>query len=181
MAYMYPLIVPNPYPTSTISHTFPERHVPFEHARHLIGQTIHHGPHNGPFTPRVDVRETVKDFYLEIELPGLESKEHLSLCWTSMVTLLLKATISRPVIDGQQPEPSAAEGDAAKPADTNSVHLTCSERIIGSFARAFDFTIPVDRDAMVAKLHSGLLRITVPKQIVAQVEPKTVEVQHTDK
>jgi len=188
MAYYYPLYFPSPYVSTPIRETFPEHHYPLEHTRHRLSHALLQPPSNHIWNPHTDVRETAKRYYIDIELPGVSSKEDLKLHWISNTTLLLEFTTRRPPIEEEEEEKKAegetkAEGKKADDAKDGehgkAVHHTVRERNIGLHARSFNFTVPVDQDAMTAKLHSGLLRITVPKHAEAQTEPKQVEVHHT--
>jgi len=179
-----------------INETFPEHHWPLEHTRqkagHALKDLLH--PYNaGPLTPRADVRETMKNCYIDIELPGLRSKENLTLKWVNSQTLLVDADINRSSIPEDQQVKAATElKDAAnKPAknaqgkpvnseEEHAVHILAHERQIGHFARSFNFTCSIIQESLSAKLSCGLLSIVVEKQPHEQKQQKTIKVQHTD-
>lgn len=195
--YMYP---PDSAYTTYLPRSFPEHHFPLENVRHKLGdfvKSIHHDWEPGVQRPRVDVRETTDNFFIDIELPGLEKKENLKVKWTSTRTLLIEATIERPQIgEPVRPETSSGISPSGSHLETQSgaekgeesskreetkeaVHLTVKERHVGQIARAFDFPVDVDREALEAKLQSGLLRISVSKKDHEKVEHEPIEVEHT--
>jgi len=188
---------PDPYPTLYLQRSFPEHHAPFEHARHRISDIFEHAAEQIIRTPRADVRETAGNYYIDIELPGLESKEQLKLKWISTRSLLLNAHITRSSIDESSID-NTAGGAASAPAqtggDSNSeqkpnraknevpmtpVHLMIRERHIGEFARAFSFPVDIDREALTAKVKYGLLTITIPKIHSEKAEFKEIKVEHS--
>jgi HSP20 family molecular chaperone IbpA len=171
MAYFYPVITPPPYVTTTLSETFPGHHFPLQNTAHKIGHALH-GLSPVTLNPHIDVRETMKQYYIDVELPGVSDRKDLKLFWTSAGTLLLEATTTRPPI----PEEPEAESAKAHPDDAAQVHHTVRERGIGLHARSFNFAVPVERDQMKATLEAGLLRIVVPKHPTAQKEAKHVDV-----
>jgi Hsp20/alpha crystallin family len=68
--------------------------------------------------------------------------------------------------------------EGEKPAEeSQSVYLTLGERRIGTYGRAFNFPVDVNHDATTAKLHAGLLRLTVPKLAADAKIDKKVSVQ----
>ena len=88
-----------PYAVTYLHNSFPEHHHLFEHTRQRIGAAYGHSHQNDIYNPHIDVRETEEKYYIDIELPGLQSKEALSLTWINGRTLLMPATISRPQIE----------------------------------------------------------------------------------
>ncbi|KEF59238.1 uncharacterized protein A1O9_04082 [Exophiala aquamarina CBS 119918] len=197
-----------PYPTTYVSHTYPEKghhlhHVPLPYLAHKVHRTFHDRDLD-VHQPRADVRETLKNFYLEIELPGIKDKSELHLRWTSMRTLLVTSKTARPEI----PEEELADAPVVKPATPETdlheeakvsmdesrksstsksssstrkePHLTVHERLIGEVLRAFNFPVDVDRDNTHAKLDAGLLRIIIPKAEHEQTEHVNVPVHHAE-
>ena len=109
---LYPsrLYVPDPWQTTWVPRHFPEHHYPFEHTRHAlshglsqvghelsqIGHDFLDGVSYRPvLSPRIDTQESQKAFYIDVELPGLESEEKMKLRWISSRTLLVKAVVER--------------------------------------------------------------------------------------
>jgi HSP20 family protein len=184
MAYIY-LYPPERYTTTSVNRTFPEHHWPLENTRHKVGDAFHDffRPYEQDIrTPHTDIRETVKKYYMEIELPGLNSKADYSLKWTGSRTLLVQAEIKRPEVEEElalppSESPVSPESDPQqKPIHT--VHFLTRERRIGTYARAFYFYADVDHDLLEAKLQHGILHIAVPKKEAEQKEAKHVEVKH---
>jgi len=216
MAYYHdfpypPYYVPEPWRTTHVPRHFPERHFPLEHFRHTVGHTlgsvadtfIHPwGPEQPMHNPSIDVRESKKSYYIDIELPGLDNKAKLRIKWSSSKTLLVEAELERPKVDEEAQdgeatastttatEPTPGDGQSAS-GDANvegkdhekdkDIALTVHERRVGTFARAFSFPIKVNHEELEAHLHAGLLRVKVPKVETYEVKPehKEVEVKHS--
>ena len=199
MAFYY-MYTPPPFHTTYVSPTFPERHLPFEHARHRVGQAISEiNPFSGDqmehvYTPNADIRETAKEFYIDVELPGLRPKDALEVRWIDNDNaLMVDATLKRPDIEeSTAAEPAEAEAASSTKAehseadkkaaaeDKNRVHILAHERRIGRFVRSFDFSSAVDHETMDVKVSNGLLRIVVEKKPQDKKPAKTVEVRHVD-
>ncbi|KAK5203156.1 hypothetical protein LTR96_011003 [Exophiala xenobiotica] len=213
---LYPgrLYVPDPWHTTWVPQHFPEHHYPLEHIRHAlshrIGQVGHElgqighdfldinpGPHM--LSPRIDTLESKKAFYIDVELPGLESEDKMKLRWIGSNTLLLEAVVGRQRTpedevarednSSQPTEEEAAMGTQAAEVDNKdqietwekkepAVYLTLNERPLGLYARAFNFPVDVHHEKTTAKLNAGLLRITVPKMEEAKQVDKTVKVEN---
>ena len=96
--------------------TFPEHRHMFEQTRHKIGHffgSLHDDSPPIYNKPRADVRETAEKYYIDVEVPGLESKEKLVLKWTNTRLLLIEATIDRPPIEPPSKEAEKSEAPAA--------------------------------------------------------------------
>ena len=200
------LYVPDPWQTTWVSKHFPEHHYPLEHTRHAIGRAITDIAHDfnhswvsehSMICPRNDVRESVTTYYIDVELPGVADEKEMTLKWLGSRTLLLKVTVTRaptpedglPLKKTEEDTSGTAKDEAAhpdkkhekqgeKPADeAQSVYLTLGERRVGTYGRAFNFPVDVDHDATTAKLHAGLLRLTVPKLAADSKIDKKVSVQ----
>ena len=205
--YPYPYYVPEPWRTTHVPRHFPERHFPLEHFRHAVGHTLANvadgvihpwGPEQPIYNPSIDVRESKKNYYVDIELPGLDNKAKLSLTWSNSKTLLVQANLERPKVNEDEDEQAGEETTSATAATTptpgndqstegkdhekgQNVALTVRERRIGSFARAFSFPTKVNHEELEAHVHAGLLRIKVPKAETYEIKPehKEVEVKHS--
>lgn len=206
--FFYPDI--EPYPTTYVSHTYPEKghhlhHLPLPYMAHKLHRTFHDKDLD-VHQPKADVRETLKSFYLEVELPGIRDKSELHLRWTSMRTLLITSRTARPEIPEEElaevtiikpaqptPEPKQEVEEDTKvssetPNKTSSTHstvkkephITVHERQIGEILRAFSFPVDVDRDNTHAKLDAGLLRVVIPKVEHEQIEHLHVPVGDSD-
>jgi HSP20 family molecular chaperone IbpA len=203
----YPNMFPTPYyfyppelwQTTYINRSFPEHHLPFENARHKIASGIHDFVHHNYPAPKADIRETLNHYYIDIELPGIEKRDEIKLKWINSQSLFLEAEkTSRAVVEGDdsktaKPEVSK-EVAAPESQETNQgiqndheqkedkphhpVHNLVRERDLGKLKRAFNFSVSVDRESMSAKLHHGMLEITLAKKDDDK-EPKTdVHVEH---
>jgi len=185
-AYIYP--PPLGYDLTYLSETFPEHHHgQLENARHKIGHAMHEfflGQDSASHKPRADVRETLKKYYLDIELPGLNTTEGLSLKWFNRRTLILSAKVERPELKDEEIADASAEHSTedakgqSKP--ENPIHILKSERQIGQYFRMFEFSADVDHESMKSKLQNGLLRIELDKKPHEHVQPKEVKVEHID-
>ncbi|EXJ58724.1 hypothetical protein A1O7_06153 [Cladophialophora yegresii CBS 114405] len=196
----------DPYPKMHIPHTYPEKGSHHLGCHHI--STIPYMAHNlyskfhdkdlDAHQPKTDVRETTRNFYMEVELPGVKDHAELRVRWTNSRTLLLTSRTTRPEIpeeelleepaQGQQngdTTTAAVEANAAPsaPQEQNqnrnaqpkllAPHLTIHERLIGDMVRAYSFPVDVDRDATHAKLDAGILRVVVPK--VEHVHPAALK------
>jgi HSP20 family molecular chaperone IbpA len=185
--------------------TFPEHHWPLEHTRHTIAHGLHGLIKDSIPQPRADVRETLKNYYIDVELSGVDSKSHIKLKWLNSRTLYLevlkearKITETEDIDSALPSHPSdgttdikEADGSAADDAKTATenkeaekkaptelaVHGLVKERDIGYVKRAFSFPVDVNIDGMVAKLHHGVLEITLAKANPAVKHHETV-VEH---
>ncbi|KAK4938842.1 hypothetical protein LTR10_020748 [Elasticomyces elasticus] len=114
--YAYPTI--EPYPTTHVAHTYPEKghhlhHIPIPYLVNKAHKVLH--DHDAEIhMPKADIRETLKNFYLEVELPGIKDKSELHLRWTSTRTLLVTSKTHRPEI----PESDLLEEHAETAATT---------------------------------------------------------------
>jgi len=205
--YPYPYYSYHPelWRTTFLDRSFPEHHLPLEHARHQIAEGVHDLFHDTYPGPKVDVRETLKSYYIDIELPGLESKDQIHLKWINSRTLFLEADkVNRSIAEdtdvlSSTPDVSkSAAVDAAqstgvqgtaesdkiseKPKEKkpeHTFHYLTKERDLGKLKRALNFPIPVDREGMNAKLHHGILEITLTKKDDQQPEKHDiVHIEH---
>jgi len=179
--YLYP---PPRRSTFFVEETFPQVHYPFEQTYHRVGEVLHslrHPCQNEEINcPRIDVRETTKKYYIEVELPGLTTTDDLTLVWANRKTLSLKATIKRPILNENDEEsPLVAEGTTDKNEKENPIHFLCNERRLGQYTRSFVFLAAVDHDAIRAEAKDGLLRIVVPKWLPEHQELRNIEVDRT--
>ncbi|EXJ90651.1 hypothetical protein A1O1_03755 [Capronia coronata CBS 617.96] len=209
MAFLYSYPEVEPYPTTYVTHTYPEKgqhlhHIPLPFLAHKAAHRLLHDREHEVHIPKADLRETMSNFYIEVELPGISDKSQLHLRWTSMRTLLVTSKIGRPDIpeselfdvpvvaaapeppkedadQQQQQEPLATSTETGVTATATTMkkepHLTVHERLIGEMMRAFNFPVDVDRDNTHAKLEAGLLRIVVPKLKHDHAEPLHVNVK----
>jgi len=175
----YPVFL---YDTTVVDPTFPNHHWPLEHTRHSLGLAAHavgefFNPYEGhtAITPRSDIRETEKRFYIDVELPGLLNSNGLKVKWLNRRTLYIEANTERPQVP-EEKELLKIEGKGAK--TENSVHQLAYGRHIGQFVRSFYFGTDVDQDSIKTSLAAGLLSIAVEKKAHEQGAAKSIEVSH---
>lgn len=107
------------------------------------------------FNPRLEVKETDKDFRLTMEVPGMKREDiHIE-----VDKGMLRLT-------GEK----KAEVD-----DKSDARCSYSERSYGSFERALRLPDNVDANAIHAKYSDGLLELTIPKR--EEVKPKALEIK----
>lgn len=106
--------------------------------------------------PAMDMSEDDKAYKISAELPGLDAKDvDVTI---SGNTLLLK-------------------GEKRQEKEEKEQNYYLSERIYGSFQRAFELPASVDRDKIAADFSKGVLTITLPKTPAAQKQQKKIEVK----
>lgn len=110
------------------------------------------------WSPRVDVKETEKEFEVHAELPGIDKKE-IEITVNDGV-LAIKGEKKHEVNDKN------GEGE-------NTYRFR--ESGYGKFERSFRFSEPVIEDRITAKYKNGVLSINVPKAEVP--EPHKVEIK----
>jgi HSP20 family protein len=108
--------------------------------------------------PSVDVREEENRFVVQVDLPGVESKD-------------IEITAEKGVltIKGER------RSEAKKSEPSANYRVERVERVAGTFLRRFTLPETAQTDAITAKQTNGVLEVTIPKQ--AQVQPKRIEVQ----
>jgi HSP20 family molecular chaperone IbpA len=159
--------------TTFLPQTFPEHHHLFEQTRHKIGNALSSWYHeDGPdiHRPRADVRETPRQFFMDVELPGVQHKEDIRFSWRNSRWLIIEYTVSRPdlrldanqLADPQDVDSKQAKEDA-EPSGKPIFHLSLSERRLGNHLRAFEFPVDVDHSSLKVHLEGGLLSIGVDK------------------
>ena len=104
--------------------------------------------------PSMDVSETDKDIEVTAELPGLEKKDVQINMADNVLTI-------------------RGEKKAEKEQKDKNYRLV--ERSYGSFERSIQLPEGVNADAIKATIDKGVLKVTVPKPVPAQV--KTIEVK----
>lgn len=108
------------------------------------------------FQPRIEVRETDKEYQIHAEMPGLDKKDfHLSI-EGDMLTLR-----------GEKKKEHVEEGE----------QFYRSERAYGTFLRSFRLTDDVDRDKIKAEYKNGVLTVHLPKTERARGKEIPVEVK----
>ena len=108
------------------------------------------------WTPPIDVYETDDHYVVSAELPGLH-RDQIDLAVEDARLTIRGRRSGRP--------PQAAE----------VLHFHQVERGYGAFARTFEFSAPIDIEAVSADLTDGVLTVTLPKVPAAPV--RKIEVQ----
>jgi HSP20 family molecular chaperone IbpA len=108
--------------------------------------------------------ERKSDYLADIDMPGLEDKESITVQWTSPRTLLIEVLISRPQIEDWDAEADEAKAEPGDKSNEEEVTWISSERRIGKLVRILFFPSDVDMRALKARLRAGVLRIQVPKR-----------------
>ena len=108
----------------------------------------------GALVPTMDVSETDKEIEITAELPGLEEKDVQINVADNVLTI-------------------RGEKKAGKEEKEKNYRLV--ERSYGSFERSLELPKGVNLDAIKASIDKGVLKVTVPKPVPAQV--KKVEVK----
>jgi HSP20 family molecular chaperone IbpA len=145
-----------------------QHHLPFESARKSIshafsaaGQELANPWGPGFRSPHCDISETRSAYYIDVEIPGLDSKKSVSIKWTSKTTLFVEGITHRMPIPEDGPSTTVHAG-----------------RHVGPYARAFSFPVAVEQDKTSAKLAYGVIRVIVPKKDAKGDLHKEVVVEH---
>lgn len=107
----------------------------------------------GGFSPRADIIEDEKFYFLNLELPGI-SKEDVKISVNEENLLLIK---------GEK-----------KVSQKDGLSYLRTERMFGQFSRAFALPDNLNSEAIAAKFENGILEITLPK--VEPPAPKEIEI-----
>ena len=99
--------------------------------------------------PQVNIAENDDGYIVDVCIPGVSADE---------VELVL--TARNLIIKGERKSP---EGRYFR-----------QERIAGSFQRALNLNVPVERDKVSAKSENGILRVTLPK--AESVKPRKISI-----
>ncbi len=113
----------------------------------------------GDFSPRVDISEDDKNYYITAELPGL-TKEDVKVSINDDNYLIIKGEKKREFKTEEKDE------------DRNYIRV---ERNYGMFTRSFLLPDNLKNDSINAKFENGVLSITLEK--VEPAKPKEVEIK----
>ncbi len=108
------------------------------------------------FLPKMDIRETEKEFHVSAELPGMEESD---------IELLLKD--GQLIIKGEKKEENMT--------DNENRHLT--ERHFGSIYRSLPLPEAIDEDSVEATYDKGVLSVKLKKTDVKKRAPKTIKIK----
>lgn len=144
-----------------------------------------------PNHPDVDFSDAISHYTVEVELPGIQDVNRISLTWTSWKTLVLTGSSFRDWQSDISSQPDDGKKNSGTPEMTTSAnkdyrddkdetakgssvtdseqkdgppYLLIGERRIGTFRREFHFPVSVEVEKVEASLKAGLLRIIVPKK-----------------
>ena len=104
--------------------------------------------------PSVDVHEEENRFVVQVDLPGVESKD-------------IEITSDKGVL--------TIKGERKSESKKTEAGYERTERVAGTFLRRFTLPETAQADGITAKQTNGVLEVSIPKQAVAQ--PKRIEVQ----
>jgi len=104
--------------------------------------------------PSVDVREEENRFVVQVDLPGVDSKD-------------IEITAEKGVL--------TIKGERRSEAKKTDAGYERVERVAGSFLRRFTLPETAQTDSITAKQANGVLEVSIPKQAI--VQPKRIEVQ----
>jgi HSP20 family molecular chaperone IbpA len=188
--YAYP---PDFYYTTGVEKSFPVHHYPFEHARHKVSHLLENFDSPIPkfHVPKADIRETVSEFFIDVELPGVEETEDVKLRWNNSRTLMVDAKAegghygfavngreNSVVSDGEVKTnggKTKEDGRGEKVEEKDATHVTLGERWHGKMVRAFNFPVDVRHEGLKAKLRAGVLRMEIPKvEVIKEIETNKV-------
>lgn len=103
--------------------------------------------------PLVDVKENTKEIVVDVELPGVDSKD--------VKLTVEKGTLT---IEGEKKLEKQSEGEYYR-----------TERYYGAFVRSFSLPTSADSDKISASYDKGILKITIPKK--KEAVPKQIEIK----
>ena len=104
--------------------------------------------------PSVDVREEENRFVVQVDLPGVDTKD-------------IEITAEKGVL--------TIKGERKSESKKTEAGYERVERVAGTFLRRFTLPETAQADSITAKQVNGVLEVSIPKQ--AQVQPKRIEVQ----
>ena len=104
--------------------------------------------------PSVDVREEDNRFVVQVDLPGVDSKD-------------IEITAEKGVL--------TIKGERKSESKKTEAGYERVERVAGTFLRRFTLPETAQADHITAKQLNGVLEVSIPKQ--AQQQPKRIEVQ----
>ncbi|EXJ78028.1 hypothetical protein A1O3_09188 [Capronia epimyces CBS 606.96] len=167
MAYAYYYDLPPPL----VDHLHERRHQHENVLQYLAHR--HPRPEEHPNQPDVDFRDALKEYLVEIEVPGTKKPSDLTVSWTGSRSLLVTGNSSRP--DYGTAANTEVEEEKDQP-HSNGVHLLVGERRIGPFRRYVNF--PTEVENVSVTLEAGLLKIRAPKKGFTDAAATKVDVKH---
>jgi len=108
------------------------------------------------YYPKVDISESDKAIYLNVELPGVDKKD-------------VKVTLQDNVL--------TIEGEKKSEIKDEKKNYLRFERSYGSFCRSFVLPVEVNADEIKAKFENGILSIEAPKKEPTPINKKLIEIK----
>jgi len=133
----------------------------------------HPRPEDHPNQPDVDFRDAIKEYLVEVEVPGTKKPSELTVSWTGSRSLLVTGNVVRP--DYGSPDNAEVEEEKEKP-HAGGIHLLVGERRVGPFRRYINF--PTDVENVSVTLEAGLLKIRAAKKGFSEIADAKVDVKH---
>jgi HSP20 family molecular chaperone IbpA len=121
----------------------------------------------------VDFRDAIKEYLVEVEVPGTKKPSELTVSWTGSRSLLVTGNVVRP--DYGSPDNAEVEEEKEKP-HAGGIHLLVGERRVGPFRRYINF--PTDVENVSVTLEAGLLKIRAAKKGFSEIADAKVDVKH---
>ena len=122
-----------------------------------VQKTAEQSPDKGSiqhtYTPRVDIYETINEYLLEAEMPGVDEK-NVDVKFEDGVLNILGRVYSH---------------------DIKGYKGFYTEYEVGNFERSFEVSDDIDVDKIQASMKHGILTLTMPKR--EAVRPKCIEVK----
>jgi HSP20 family protein len=106
--------------------------------------------------PAIDMSEDEKAYKITAELPGMDAKD-IDVSVTGDMLVL--------------------KGEKRQEKDEKDKNYHFSERSYGSFQRAFELPVSVDRNKIAADFSKGILTLTLPKTAEAQKPATKIDVK----
>lgn len=108
---------------------------------------------NALFKPQIDIRESKKNYVIEIDVPGVDEKD-----------VTLEILDDKLFVQGEKSHKKEDKNDK------EGYHLV--ERSYGSFRRVLNLPGDADRDNVDARFKNGVLEVTIPKKELEKPEEK---------
>jgi len=135
------------------------------------------------FSPKINLSEDEKNFYIHADLPGL-NKDQVKMELSDDDHVLTISGERETVIDnsnddkeGQKENEKGNKKETKKETKNNKKYsrIECS---YGKFERSFSIPENVDANTIQAKMENGVLEVTLPKITTPKPEPKhTIQIQ----
>jgi len=135
------------------------------------------------FSPKINLSEDEKNFYIHADLPGL-NKDQVKMELSDDDHVLTISGERETVIDnsngekeGQKENEKENKKETKKETKNNKKYsrIECS---YGKFERSFSIPENVDVSTIQAKMENGVLEVTLPKIAAPKPEPKhTIQIQ----